>query len=104
MCRVLYFIVQSVYNFQKTGFFVENEKRQPRSGASLHDLSSSFPIIVVALQIEKMKDDFCDIDDPVPSYEEPSRLPNYSTSDTKTLRRPLQTQLAETRSSRISTA
>jgi hypothetical protein len=55
----------------------------------------------VALQIEKMKDDFRDIDDPVPSYEESSRLPNYSTSDTKAPRRPLQTQLTEARSSRI---
>jgi hypothetical protein len=48
-----------------------------------------------------MKDDFRDIDDPVPSYEESSRLTNHSTSDTKTSRRPLQTQFAETRSSRI---
>ena len=48
-----------------------------------------------------MKDDFRDIDDPVPSYEEPSRLPNYSTFDTKTPRRPLQTQLADARSLRI---
>jgi hypothetical protein len=55
----------------------------------------------VALQIEKMKDDFRDIDDPVPSYEESSRLTNHSTSDTKTQRRPLQTQFAEARSSRI---
>ena len=48
-----------------------------------------------------MKDDFRDIDDPVPSYEESSRLTNHSTSDTKTPRPPLRTQLAEARSSRI---
>ena len=48
-----------------------------------------------------MKDDSRDIDDPVPSYEESSRLANYSASDTKPPRRPLQTQLAEGRSSRI---
>ena len=48
-----------------------------------------------------MKDDFRDIDDPVPSYEESSRLTSHSTSDTKSPRRPLQTQFAEARSSRI---
>jgi hypothetical protein len=73
------------------------------SDLSRYLIALAFPIIVVALQIEKMKDDFRDIDDPVPSYEESSRLPNYSTSDTKTPRRPLQTQLAEARSSRIRT-
>jgi hypothetical protein len=51
-----------------------------------------------------MKDDFRDIDDPVPPYEESSRLTNHSTSDTKTPPRPLQTQLAEARSSRIRNA
>jgi hypothetical protein len=50
-----------------------------------------------------MKNDFRDIDDPVPSYEESSKLPNHNTSDTKTPRRPLQTQLASARSSRIRT-
>lgn len=47
------------------------------------------------------KDDFHEIDDPVPSYEESARLTNHTTSDSKIPRRPLQTQLAETRSHRI---
>jgi hypothetical protein len=48
-----------------------------------------------------MKDDFYDLDDPVPSYEESSRSTSHTTSDTKTARRPLQTQVAEARSYRI---
>jgi hypothetical protein len=59
------------------------------------------PTFVVALQIETMKDDFQNIDDPVPSYEESSRSTNHTTSDTKPPRRPLQTSLAEARSHRI---
>lgn len=48
-----------------------------------------------------MKDEFQDIDDPVPSYEESSRLTNHTTSDSKAPRQNLQTQLAEARSNRI---
>jgi hypothetical protein len=48
-----------------------------------------------------MKDEFQDIDDPVPSYEESSRLTNHTTSDSKAPRQHLQTQLAEARSNRI---
>ena len=48
-----------------------------------------------------MKDDFGDIEDPVPSYEESVPSTNHITSKDKGSRRPLQTQLAETRSCRI---
>jgi hypothetical protein len=48
-----------------------------------------------------MKDEFQDIDDPVPSYEESSRLTNHTTSDSKAPRQHLQTQLAAARSNRI---
>jgi hypothetical protein len=48
-----------------------------------------------------MKDEFQDIDDPAPSYEESSRSANHTTSDSKAPRQHLQTQLAEARSHRI---